>query len=77
MDNDFRSRREKSYILMRRIYDFSMSLLILGMAVVMFLGAKLGIVQLVDVDPLFRYLFGGICLLYGGFRLYRGIYPNY
>jgi uncharacterized membrane protein YfcA len=54
-----------------------MSFLILGMGVVMFLGAKLGIAQLVDVDPLFRYLFGGICLLYGGFRLYRGVYPNY
>ena len=24
-----------------------------------------------------RYLFGSVCLLYGGFRLYRGIYPNY
>lgn len=77
MENDIRSKREKSYILMRRIYDFSMSLLILGTAVVMFLGAKLGIVQLIEVDPLFRYLFGGVCLLYGGFRLYRGIYPNY
>ena len=77
MDNDFRSKHEKSYILMRRIYDFSMSFLILGIGVVMFLGAKLGIAQLVDVDPLFRYLFGGICLLYGGFRLYRGVYPNY
>lgn len=77
MDNDFRSRQEKSYILMRRIYDFSMSFLILGMAVVMLFATKLGIVQLIDVDPLFRYLFGGICLLYGGFRLYRGIYSNY
>lgn len=77
MDNDFRSRQEKSYILMRRIYDFSMSFLILGMAVVMLFAPKLGIVQLIDVDPLFRYLFGGICLLYGGFRLYRGVYPNY
>lgn len=77
MENDIRSKREKSYILMRRIYDFSMSSLILGTAVVMFLGAKLGIVQLMEVDPLFRYLFGGVCLLYGGFRLYRGIYPNY
>lgn len=77
MENDIRSKREKSYILMRRIYDFSMSSLILGTAVVMFLGAKLGIVQLIEVDPLFRYLFGGVCLLYGGFRLYRGIYPNY
>jgi uncharacterized membrane protein YfcA len=54
-----------------------MSSLILGMAVVMFFGAKFGIMQFVDVDPLFRYLFGGICLLYGGFRLYRGVYPNY
>jgi hypothetical protein len=77
MDNEFRTRQEKSYNLMSRIYHFSMSFLIFGMAVVMFLGAKLGIVQLIDVDPLFRYLFGGICLLYGGFRLYRGIYPNY
>ncbi len=77
MDNDFRSRQEKSYILMRRIYDFSMSLLILGMAVVMFFGAKLGIVQLIDVDPLFRYLFGSIRLLYGGFSLYSRIDPNY
>jgi hypothetical protein len=77
MDNDFRSRQEKSYILMRRIYDFSMSFLILGMSVVMLFAPKLGIVQLIDVDPLFRYLFGGICLLYGGFRLYRGIYPSY
>ena len=77
MDNDFRSRQEKSYILMRRIYDFSMSFLILGMAVVMLFAPKLGIVQLIDVDPLFRYLFGGICLLYCGFRLYRGIYANY
>ena len=77
MDNDFRSRQEKSYILMRRIYDFSMSFLILGMAVVMLFAKKLGIMQLVEVDPLFRYLFGGICLLYGGFGLYRGIYPNY
>jgi hypothetical protein len=54
-----------------------MSFLILGMAVVMLFATKLGIVQLIDVDPLFRYLFGGICLLYGGFRLYRGIYPSY
>ena len=77
MDNDYRSKHEKSYILMRRIYDFSMSLLILGMAVVMFFGAKLGIKQFIDVDPLFRYLFGSVCLLYGGFRLYKGIYPNY
>ncbi len=25
----------------------------------------------------FSYIFGGLCLLYGGFRIYRGIKKNY
>ena len=25
----------------------------------------------------FNYIFGGLCLLYGGFRIYRGIKKNY
>jgi hypothetical protein len=33
--------------------------------------------QFEDIDQSFRYMFGGICLLYGGFRLYRGLKKNY
>jgi hypothetical protein len=58
-------------------YDLAMALLILGMAVVMLFPEKLKIQQIMAVDDTFRYLFGGICILYGGFRLYRGIKRDY
>ena len=54
-----------------------MALLILGMAVVMFFPERLKIQRIMDLDDTGRYLFGGVCLLYGGFRLYRGIKRDY
>ena len=77
MENELRDKRQKSYTLMRRIYDFTMALLILGMAVVMLGARKFNIEQLLGIDDMFRYLFGGVCLLYGGFRLYRGFKSEY
>jgi hypothetical protein len=77
MENDFEEKKQKSYTVMRMTYDLTMSLLFLGMAAVMLLAEKLKIEQLAFIDPTFRYLFGGICLLYGGFRLYRGIKRDY
>lgn len=77
MENEFRPREKKSYNLMRMSYDLTISLLLLGMAVVMFFPAKLGLEQLAEKDnEFFRYFFGGLCLLYGGFRLYRGLKRN-
>ncbi len=77
MSSDFRDRQQKSYILMRMIYDLTMAILLLGMATVMLFGEKLKIAMVTDIDSAFRYMFGGICLLYGGFRLYRGIKRDY
>lgn len=77
MQESFRDRQQKSYTLMRMSYDLVMAILILGMAVVMLFPEKLKIEQIMAVDNTFRYLFGGICLLYGGFRLYRGIKRDY
>ena len=77
MQESFRERQQKSYTLMRMSYDLVMAILILGMAVVMLFPEKLKIEQIMAVDNTFRYLFGGICLLYGGFRLYRGIKRDY
>ncbi|MCX6204671.1 MAG: hypothetical protein NTZ19_00275 [Bacteroidetes bacterium] len=77
MQESFRDRQQKSYTLMRMSYDLVMAVLILGMAVVMLFPEKLKIEQIMAVDNTFRYLFGGICLLYGGFRLYRGIKRDY
>lgn len=77
MENDFRDKQKKSYNLMRMSYDLTVAILLLGMAVVMLFADKLNLEQLMDKDnEFFRYFFGGLCLLYGGFRLYRGIKRN-
>jgi cell division protein FtsW (lipid II flippase) len=77
MEREFEQKKQKSYALMRMTYDLTMAVLFLAMAVVMLFAEQLNLEQFISVDPLFRYMFGGICLLYGGFRLYRGIKRQY
>ncbi len=77
MEKEMDEKKRKGYYLMRMTYDLTMSLLVLGMAVVMLFAEKLKIEQIIAVDITFRYLFGSICLLYGGFRLYRVIKRDY
>lgn len=78
MENDYRAKQKKSYNLMRMSYDLTIAVLLLGMAVVMLFANQLKIEQLAGSDnDFFRYFFGSLCLLYGGFRLYRGIKHDY
>ncbi len=72
---DQRERRTKNYILMRSIMDMGMGLVIFGFGVFLFLAPKLGIEF--NVEPLFRYFFAGMCVIYGGWRGYRGYKKNY
>ncbi len=62
---------------MHRIYDFTMALLILGMGVGLLGANKFNFELFLGIDSTYRYLFGGLCLLYGGFRLYRGFKNEY
>ncbi|MBC7587990.1 MAG: hypothetical protein H7178_06470 [Chitinophagaceae bacterium] len=77
MDNSSRDRNQKSYILMRRTYDFAMGLLIIGLAMVLLLGEAWHIERIMNIDKVLRYLLAGVSFLYGGFRLYRGIKAEY
>jgi hypothetical protein len=77
MDSGYEQKKQKSYIIMRMTYDLVMAALILGMAAVLLLAEQMKLEFFISMDPVFRYLFGGICLLYGGFRLYRGIKRDY
>lgn len=78
MENDFRVKQKKSYNLMRMSYDLTIAILLLGMSVLMLFADKLKIEQLAGKDnDFFRYFFGGLCLLYGSFRLYRGFKRDY
>lgn len=60
---------------MRQIKDFVMSVLILLIGLFMFFGNKINVLKPImeNKDPLLTSIFGGLCLLYGGFRLYRTI----
>lgn len=60
---------------MRQVKDFTMSVLILLIGLLMFFGHKINALKPImeNKDPLLINIFGGLCLLYGGFRLYRTI----
>jgi uncharacterized membrane protein len=77
MENDFETKKRNSYMIMRMTYDLTMAVLLLGVAIIMLFAERLKIEQIASTDAGFRYLFGGICLLYGGFRLYRGVKRDY
>lgn len=72
-----REKSERSYRFFRRIYDFSMSALILGIGILI-LGAKYMKMDMVlNIDNDFRLIFGTMCMVYGGFRLFRAVKQDY
>ncbi len=75
MENDFKDRQRRSYVAMQKIYNITMGALITGIGLMMFFNEKIGLnlSEKFGGDSLMINLFGGLCLLYGGFRLYRGI----
>ena len=75
MDNEAPDRRKSAYSLRRAILDYGMGITIFGFGVFFLIAPKLRI-QL-NIDDLNRYMFAGLCLLYGGFRVYRGARKNY
>lgn len=68
-------RRRKTYTLRRAILDYGMGVIITGIGIIILLAPVLKIA--LSVDDLARYIFAGLFLLYGGFRIYRGSRKNY
>ena len=71
------SEKNKGYIRMKSLMDFGMGLMWLAM------GSFLVFIKFFDTafqarfdDPIMKF-FGGICMVYGLFRLYRGYKKNY
>lgn len=82
MERDYRGNQRNGYVQMRSVVDFTMAGLILAIGLIMLLGDKLGVKALNEllqqrVDSTMRYLFGSLCVFYGGFRLYRAIKKDY
>lgn len=71
MENEF--RQHSAGKIAKKAFDITRALLIIGIGVLVLLGDKMKVSLMVGLDPILKYIFGSICLLYGGFRLYRGI----
>jgi hypothetical protein len=71
------SNRDKGYILMRSIMDFGMGILWTSMGIfLLFIKYFNTELQSRFDDPTMK-IFGGVCIIYGGFRIYRGYKKNY
>ena len=75
METDPIEKRRNSYMLMRSVMDYGMGLIILGCGVFFIASPYLGIDF--TIDPFFRYFFGIMCIVYGGWRMYRGFRKDY
>jgi hypothetical protein len=75
MENEAPNRRKQGYILRRAILDYGMGVIIFCFGVFFLVAPKLGFDF--GIDKFYRYFFSGLCLLYGGFRVYRGSQKNY
>lgn len=75
MENEAPDRRKKAYEQRRSILDYGMGLIIFGFGVFFLIAPKLGFDF--GIDTFYRYAFSGLCLLYGGWRAYRGYQKKY
>ncbi|MBY0347492.1 MAG: hypothetical protein GTN67_12365 [Hydrotalea flava] len=77
MEQPIREKHRKNFIFLSSVRDIFMALLYLGMSVLLFGGKYWQIPQIMALGDAFCYFLGSVCLLYGGFRMYRGIKKMY
>ncbi len=81
MINDYKERQRKSAATARRIYNISFGVIILAVGIVVIFINKINnetLKKYFDLsDSLLQYMFGGLCIVYGIFRLYRGIKKDF
>lgn len=79
VNEKYREQHKKRYVGMRAVKDVVMAIIILGVGLLMFFGRKLPALQnfFSERDPVLLYIFGGLCLLYGSFRMYIAVKRRY
>jgi len=71
-ENNFNGKQKRKWGV-QAISDITRAVIILSVGLTLLFGSLLKINFVIQIDSFLRYGFGGISLLYGGFRLYRGI----
>ena len=79
LNDKFREEQRERYITMRMVKDIVMAMIILSVGFMMFFGKKFLATRpfFQEKDPILLNLFGGLCLLYGGFRMYIAVKRRY
>jgi len=75
MNIDPTDRKARNYIVRRSLLDYGMGAIIMGFGLFFAVADRFGIEF--SITPAFRYAFVGLCVIYGGFRIYRGYKKNY
>lgn len=76
MENKYEEKRTRRYTTMRSIMDYGMGILYVGVGLFLMFPEKVGF-EMEGFDKVFRYIFGGLCVLYGAWRIYRGVKKDY
>lgn len=76
-DKNDMNERDRGFVRMRSIMDFGMGILWFAMGVFLVFINKFNTGLEVQFNTPPMKAFGAICIIYGGFRIYRGIKKNY
>ena len=76
MDDELREKRNKRHAMRRSIYDYGMGLIIFSVGFILFFPELTGFTW-ISLDTLLRNILGGMFVLYGGWRIYRGYRKDY
>ena len=71
-ENKFKGK-QRTKLGVQAISDITRAVIILAVGITLLFGSLLKIDFVMQIDSFLRYGFGGISLLYGSFRLYRGV----
>lgn len=80
MFEEYERKRRKQVSQMKSLMDYGMGLLILVVGLFFLFRSQLGNFPLNDrlgAPDTLEKLFGGICVVYGSWRIYRGYKKNY
>jgi len=77
MFEEYENKKRKQVTQMRTIMDYGMGTLLMLAGIVFLFHDKLNIPLGNDAPTLLDKFFGGLCLVYGGWRIYRGYKKNY
>jgi len=76
MQDESQDGRTRGYVLMRMLMDIGMGVIYIGVSIFILFPKRFGFSGPV-IEPPFGYVLAGILIVYGGFRIYRGVKKNY